>query len=61
MEERKSILIRIPQDLVLELRAWAERDLRSLNGQIEFILREAVRNRRGQAKERPEKSGAEKG
>ena len=30
-----------------ELRAWAAQDLRSLNGHIEFLLREAVRARRG--------------
>jgi hypothetical protein len=29
-----------------ELRAWANHDVRSLNGQIEFLLREAVRIRR---------------
>jgi len=34
-------------DLLAELRAWAAADLRSLNAQIEFLLAEAVRRRRG--------------
>jgi len=46
-KERKSFLLRLPPDLLAELRAWAAQDLRSLNGHIEFILREAVKKRRG--------------
>lgn len=44
---RKPFLLRLPADLHDEIRAWAEQDLRSVNGQIEFLLREAVRRRRG--------------
>lgn len=44
---RKPFLLRLPPDLHDELRAWADQELRSLNGQIEFLLREAVRRRRG--------------
>ena len=47
MPERKPYLLRIPSDLLDELARWAKDDLRSLNGQIEFVLREAVRRRRG--------------
>ena len=42
----KSVLLRIPRDLWLELNAWAQDELRSLNGQLEYILREAARKRR---------------
>jgi hypothetical protein len=49
MAARKSFLIRLPPDLLKELKAWAEQELRSVNGQIEFILRKAVRKRRGRA------------
>jgi hypothetical protein len=53
-EERKSFLLRIPPDLWKELEKWAGDDLRSVNGQIEFLLRQAVEKRkRGQAEERP--------
>jgi len=44
--ERKSFLLRLPPDLHDELKRWAEQDLRSLNGQIEYLLRDAVRRRR---------------
>ena len=42
---RKPFLVRLPPDLLLELRRWAEADLRSLNSHIEYLLREAVRRR----------------
>jgi hypothetical protein len=45
-EERKSFLLRVPPELWRELETWAADDLRSVNGQIEFILREAVRRRK---------------
>ena len=47
MAARKSFLIRLPPGLLKELKAWADQELRSVNGQIEFVLREAVRKRRG--------------
>jgi len=47
MAERKPYLLRIPSQLLDELARWAKDDLRSLNGQIEFVLREALRKRRG--------------
>jgi len=47
MPERKPYLLRIPSDLWDELARWAKDDLRSLNAQIEYVLREAVRRRRG--------------
>jgi hypothetical protein len=47
MAERKQFLLRIDPKLWAELEAWAADDLRSVNGQIEYILREATRKRRG--------------
>jgi hypothetical protein len=46
MPGRKSFLVRLPEELLEELNRWARDDLRSLNGQIEYLLREAVRKRR---------------
>lgn len=46
-KERKSFLLRLQPELYEELRTWAAADLRSLNGHIEFLLREAVKKRRG--------------
>jgi hypothetical protein len=45
MTERKSFLLRIAPDLYRELEAWAQQEFRSTNGQIEYLLREAVRRR----------------
>ena len=43
--ERKAFLLRIPADLWNELEKWAADELRSVNGQIEYILRQAVARR----------------
>ena len=43
MAERKSFLLRIDPDLLERVQRWANDDLRSLNGQIEFLLRRALR------------------
>ena len=55
MPERKPYLLRIPADLLDKLARWAKDDLRSLNDQIEFVLREAVRRRRGEQNDRTPK------
>jgi hypothetical protein len=47
LAERKQFLLRIDQGLWADLEAWAADELRSVNGQIEYILRDAVRKRRG--------------
>ncbi len=47
MAERKQFLLRIDPQLWAELEAWAGDELRSVNGQIEYVLREAVRKRKG--------------
>jgi hypothetical protein len=49
-EPRKPFLLRVPPDLLKELEKWAADDLRSVNAQMEFILRQAVAKRKGQAK-----------
>ncbi|HTS86974.1 MAG TPA: DNA-binding protein [Gemmatimonadales bacterium] len=42
MAERKAFLLRVEPDLYSALQRWAADDLRSLNGQIEFVLRRAL-------------------
>ncbi len=42
MTERKSFLLRVDPSLLESLQRWADDDLRSLNGQIEFLLRKAL-------------------
>jgi hypothetical protein len=41
--DRKSFLLRIDRDLLDAVQRWADDDLRSLNGQIEFLLRRVLR------------------
>lgn len=47
MAERKAFLLRIDAELWAELEAWAQAELRSVNGQIEYVLREATQRRSG--------------
>lgn len=49
MAERKSFLLRIDPRLWDELNRWAAQELRSVNGQIEFLLRRAVNERLSRA------------
>ncbi len=46
MAQRKSFLLRLPPDLLEELNRWAKDELRSVNAQIEYVLRDAMRHRR---------------
>jgi len=44
MAERKAFLVRLDPALHEALQRWADADLRSLNAQIEFLLRRALRD-----------------
>jgi hypothetical protein len=46
-DERKAFLLRLPHELWKELERWAGEELRSVNGQIEYVLRQAVMSHRG--------------
>ena len=50
-EKKKQVPLRISERLYQELSAWAEDDFRSLNGQIEYLLTECVRQRRRRGKD----------
>ena len=43
MADRKPFLLRMDRDLLDAVQRWANDDLRSVNGQIEFLLRDALR------------------
>jgi hypothetical protein len=47
MAQRKQFLLRIDPELWADLESWARDELRSVNGQIEYVLRDAVKRRRG--------------
>ena len=45
MKARKPFLLRISPALYEALEKWAQQELRSVNGQVEYLLKEAVRRR----------------
>ena len=47
MASRKPFLLRIDSGLWADLEAWAKDELRSVNGQIEYLLKQAVMKRKG--------------
>ena len=58
MAKRKSFLLRMDPQLWEELDAWAQQELRSVNSQIEYLLKQSVIRRKGeQASECPPPSG----
>jgi hypothetical protein len=62
MAERKAFLLRIDPELYDALARWAADELRSLNGQIEFLLRQATADSgRSGARKRPKNGGAQEG
>ena len=60
MAERKPFLLRVDPALLEALQKWAADDLRSLNGQIEFLLRRALQAA-GRAPRRPLPPGGSAG
>lgn len=46
MAEKKQVPLRLSESLWVEISRWAEDEFRSVNGQIEYILSEAVKQRR---------------
>jgi hypothetical protein len=46
MDNKKSFLLRIDPKLWAELEGWAADELRSINGQIEYLLKQAVLKRK---------------
>lgn len=59
MESRKSFLLRINPQLWKELEGWAAADMRSVNAQIEYILKQAVQRRKGSGKPPSPQEGSE--
>ncbi|MBX3463747.1 MAG: Arc family DNA-binding protein [Planctomycetes bacterium] len=56
-EDKKGFLLRLPPPLLEELRRWAEQEMRSINGQIEWLLRDAVVRRTGRDPTAPPAKG----
>lgn len=54
MAEKKSILLRMSPKMWEEISKWAEDEFRSVNGQIEYIINEALRKRNKSAHSKTE-------
>ena len=61
MAGKKSFLLRIDAGLWDDLQAWSADELRSVNGQIEYLLREAVKARRRKGGPDASKKGGRSG
>lgn len=42
-KDKKAFVLRINQDLLKEIEQWASAEFRSTNGQIEYLLNEAIK------------------
>ena len=56
MAERKSFLLRLPEDIWEEVQRMAGEELRSVNAQVEYLLRDALRRRNRQIKSEDKES-----
>ena len=57
--EKKQIPLRLSAELYAELVSWAEDDFRSINGQIEYLLTECVKQRKKNGRHIPKNFDAE--
>ena len=58
-KDKKQLLLRLSPTLWEEISRWAEDDFRSINGQIEYLLTEAVKKRRKVKIDEPEEKNEE--
>ena len=54
MAEKKQVLLRMNPKMWEEINQWAEQEFRSVNGQIEFILQEAINRHKNGSRRRVE-------
>lgn len=58
---KKQVPLRISEDLYHQLASWAAADFRSVNGQIEYLLTECVRQHRKNGRYVPDQKEMERG
>ena len=59
-DDKKGFLLRLPPRVFEELRRWAEQDMRSINGQIEWLLQQALQQRLGRDPNAPKTAAKKK-
>jgi hypothetical protein len=52
-DDKKGFLLRLPPRLFEELRRWADQEMRSINGQLEWLVRDALQQRLGRDPDAP--------
>jgi len=52
MAEKKAFVLRVNPEMLKEIECWAEAEFRSTNGQIEYLLQQAINARKKTAKKR---------
>ncbi len=57
--EKKAFVLRIQAETLKELERWAQDEFRSVNGQIEFLLSDALRRRKRRSRNADESSESE--
>ena len=56
-QNKKQIPLRLSAKLYAELAEWAEDEFRSVNGQIEYLLTECVKHRKGERQKKEDTNG----
>ncbi|UOE46846.1 Arc family DNA binding domain-containing protein [Mucilaginibacter sp. SMC90] len=56
MAEKKAFVLRINPDMLKEIESWAAEEFRSTNGQIEYLMQQALLARKKGAKKKKEDS-----
>lgn len=57
MAEKKTLLLRLNPKMWEEINHWAEEEFRSINGQIEYILQDAIKKRKNGSRPHAERTG----
>jgi hypothetical protein len=52
-DDKKGFLLRLSPQLFEELRRWADQEMRSINGQLEWLVRDALQKRLGRDPDAP--------
>lgn len=60
MAEKKAFILRVNPETLKEIESWAADEFRSTNGQIEYLLQQALINHRKPNRNRKNETGAEK-
>lgn len=50
MQEKKPFALRLSKEMMNEIERWASEEFRSVNGQIEYLLNEAIKAKKKKAK-----------